>query len=505
MALNNITFVLGQGGLGRPLPGEDYISGLIFYTGTLPSGFSTTARIKQVFSVPEAEALGIKADYSDGTSATGTVTVTGIGANGDTANVSVTTPTGTVDLGTYTKTATETTVTLVAAAIVAIINAGTINHGFTAANTVGAITITAPKKYGIYLNTGTKLVTTIVGTLAAITVQFTGGAASKQAVWHYHISEFFRIQPQGNLFIGMFAVPGGAYDFAEVGSMQSYAVGKIRQIGVYKDSAAFSTADITALHNACNAQVALHKEVMAVYGADISAVADLTTLSDASTLAASLVIPAIGQDGAALGAFLYATYGKSITTLGATLGALAFAKVSDDIAWVAKFNLSDGTELDVPAIANGQLTRDLSDGLLSSMQDKAYNFLRKFVGVAGTYFNESRTAISATSDYAHAENVRTIQKATRGVYTSTIPALNSPITLNGDGTLTDVSIEYFTTLAEKNLFQMQRDIEISAFQVAISAVQNVLSTGKLIVAISILPIGVARNIIVNIGFNVSIQ
>jgi hypothetical protein len=86
-----------------------------------------------------------------------------------------------------------------------------------------------------------------------------------------------------------------------------------------------------------------------------------------------------------------------------------------------------------------------------------------------------------------------------------VPALNSPITLNADGTLTDVSIEYLTTLAEKNMFQMQRDSEISAFEVVISAVQNVLSTGKIVVSVNIVPIGTARNFLVNIGFNVSIQ
>jgi hypothetical protein len=52
----------------------------------------------------------------------------------------------------------------------------------------------------------------------------------------------------------MFAVPGGAYDFAELATMQNYAQGKIRQVGVFKDSAAFSGADVTALHLACNAR-----------------------------------------------------------------------------------------------------------------------------------------------------------------------------------------------------------------------------------------------------------
>jgi len=59
--LPSITFNRGQGGLGRPLPGNDHISGLIFYflDANLPSGFAADDRIKKVFSLEEAEALGI--------------------------------------------------------------------------------------------------------------------------------------------------------------------------------------------------------------------------------------------------------------------------------------------------------------------------------------------------------------------------------------------------------------------------------------------------------------
>lgn len=511
MSLNNIVFILGQGGLGRPLPGEDFISGLMFYTGTLPGGFTTTNRVKQVFSVSEAEALGIKSDYNDATAATSTNTITATGANGDIITLQVTEPTGVVTLATYTKASTEADAQAVAVAIAALINAGTINHGYTATadgTPAGELIITAPKKLGIYLNTKSPaFVENPTSSTFAVTVgAFTGGVASAQAIYHYHISEFFRRQPKGNLYLGFFAVPGGAYDFAEVATMQNFANGKIRQIGAFKNTAAaFSTADITAFHNALNAQVVLHKEVMGVYAADISGTADLTTMADCAALTAPYVLPCIGQDGAALGAFLFATTGKSVTTLGATLGALAYASVAEDIAWVEKFNMSNGTELDVPAIANGQLVRDLSEGLLGNLQDKAYNFLRTFVGVAGSYFNEDRTAVTVQSDYAYASNVRTIQKAMRGVYAGMIPALNSPITLNADGTLTDVSIEYLTTLAEKNMFQMQRDSEISAFEVVISPTQDVLQTGKIVVAVNIVPVGVARNIVVNIGFNVSIS
>ena len=61
MALPKITVNRGQGGLGRPLTSKDHISAFImpYNNANLPSGFATDDRIKKVFSVEEAEALGI--------------------------------------------------------------------------------------------------------------------------------------------------------------------------------------------------------------------------------------------------------------------------------------------------------------------------------------------------------------------------------------------------------------------------------------------------------------
>lgn len=506
MALNNINFVLGQGGLGRPLTGQDYISGLIYYSATLPSGFTTLNRIKQFFSVADAVAAGINNDYNDATAATGTYLVTTLGGVSDTIKITVAEPFSIVTtLCNYTKVAGDTTIALMGASIAAAINAGTLTHGYTASFVTATLTITAPKKFGIFLNTGTPIVVTITGTIAGTITQFTGGVTSKQAIWYYHISEFFRLQPQGALYVGFFAIPA-PYTFTEITTMQTFANGNIRQIAIYKDSAAFASGDLTTIDGVCKANVTAHKEIIALYGGDISAVVDVSTLTDLSTLTANTVTAVIGQDGAGQGAFLYLTYGKSITTLGATLGAIAFAKVNESIAWIQKFNISNGTECDTIAFANGVLftSATVTDSFLSTIQNLRYLFLRKFVGIAGSYFNENPTAITPSSSYAFIADNRTIQKATRGVYASLLPALNSPIILNADGTLTDQSAAYFVGLAEVNLIQMVRNSELSAQQVVINPTQNVLATGILVVSIKLVPTGTARNITVNIGFNVSI-
>jgi len=510
MALNNISFVLGQGGLGRPLPGEDYISALIFYTAApLPSGFSSSSPIKQVFSVADAENAGILSNYNDETAATASYLVTAAGTNGDIITLTVADPyNGNLTLGSYTKLTGDSTVANVATKIAAAINANTSSTGYSATVSTATVTIKARPGLGLTLNSGTPLTVTFStsATLAGTLTQFSGGSGSKQAVWHYHISEYFRLQPQGNLYVGIFPVPG-SYTFSEITNVQNFAGGKIRQVGIYKDSAAFATGDVTAIHSQCATLTAAHKEIIALYAADISSITDLSTLTDLSQLSANYCSAIISQDGAAAGSQLYAAYGKSITTLGALLGAVSLSAVSESIAWPAKFNISDGTECDTIAFANGKLLTDatISDNLLTALQNYRYIFLRKFVGVAGSYFNENSTSIATTSDYAYISDNRTIQKATRGVYSALVPALNSPITLNSDGTIADYSAAYFQTQAEEPLTQMVRDGDLSNYSVAVNPAQNVLSTSKVVITINLQPKGTARNIVVNIGFNVTIN
>ena len=505
----NITFVNGQGGLGRPLAGEDFISGLLYYTATLPSGYSSSDRIKKFYSVADAESAGITNTYSDATAAVAKWVISAYGATGDTITIKVTEPNGVVvNLGTYTTVAGDSSIALLGASIATFINAGTVVHGYSATFSTATLLLTFPKKLGIFPNSGSPLAITIVGTVAGTITQPTGsgstvlGVASKLAVFHYHISEFFRLQPKGVLYVGFYGVPS-TYNFNEITTMVNYSSGKIRQIGVFLNSEchAYTSADLTAINTQittyCDAN---QKPLSAVYGADVSGTSDLSTLTDLNTLSANKVSAVLGQDGAGLGQYLYVTVGKSITCLGACLGAVAFSQVSNSIEWVGKFNISNGTECDTPAFANGDLLSAKADSYITAIDNLRYLFLKKYVGNAGTYFNDSHTAIIATSDYAYIENNRTIDKAKRGIYSSVLPALGSPLVLNSDGTLTDTTIAYFSSLAELNLTQMVRDADLSAFAVSIDPTQNVLATNLLVIAVELLPVGVARAIRVNIGF-----
>lgn len=518
MALPSITFIEGQGGLGRPLANNDHISGLLIYTGaTLPSGF-TASTAKAIYSTDDAIAAGIKNDYSDATAATGKYTVSTAGATGDTFTLTVaeltpyTGATRTTTLCSFTLTTASPTTTTTAAEIAAAINAGSSTHGYTASAALAVCTITAPKSQGAYLNSGTPLVATIVGTIVGTIVQFggsgmTAGVASNQVQWYYHISEFFRLQPKGKLWVGFFTVPG-TYTFSEITTMQNTTAGEIRQIGILKDSAsAWASTDLTAINTICETNKSNFQPLQALYAANLQATTDITTIGDLASLTAKNVQTVIGQDGGGLGNFIYQSLGsgkKSITCLGAQLGAVALRKVSESIAWVEKTNLSNGSELETPAFCNGQLVSALSNSALEAINTKRHIFLKKFRGYAGTFFNDSHMAIIQTSDYAYMENNRTICKAERLLYASYVPVLNSPIQFNSNGTLTDTTVAYFENIGSAALDQMVRDSELSAKSVTVNPVQNVLATSTLIITVVLVINGVARQIQIPIGFKPSI-
>ena len=81
--LSNVIFNRQQG-IGRQPTGQDHISGLLFYSNSLPAGFASDDRVKRIFTVADAENLGVVDTHADETVATGgEVTITVAGTAGD--------------------------------------------------------------------------------------------------------------------------------------------------------------------------------------------------------------------------------------------------------------------------------------------------------------------------------------------------------------------------------------------------------------------------------------
>jgi hypothetical protein len=290
--------------------------------------------------------------------------------------------------------------------------------------------------------------------------------------------------------------------------MVTKANGDIRQLGVYANALTYATTQLTTIQAIIDALPAAYKQLSVIYAANMSAVTAITgwaSIGDVRALTAKKVTPIAAESGSGAGLVLATAKAYSITSLGTALGAISKASVQQSIGNPQNFNLSDGIEMEVPALANGDLVSALTDSQLGALKDLGYLVARKYIpDISGTYFERAPTAIAATSDYAWLETNRTIDKAIRGVRTALVPQLQATLLLNADGTLRTDTVGYFQDLAKRPLEDMLAADEISAMDVLIDPTQNVLATSTLTITVKIVPVGIAEQIVVNIGLTTAI-
>lgn len=517
MARSSVSIELGKSGLGQSAQNTDGISGLQLY-GTAPGSFATTA-CQAVFSLEDAEDKGITNDYSDETKARAIYTVSGTVTLGDTFAIVVTetNPNGVttaVSLGTATV-STAATATGGATDITAMINAGTYSHGYTATSNLGVVTLIAREGLGINLNpavNATPLAVTVTGTsTGTITQQFgtgsggaTAGVASRKAIWHYTISEYFRQNTNGKLWVQFSASVGGAY--AELLTLQSVANGECKRIGVLNHtarSAAQFTSDGTLLQAVADSLRALFTPVEIFYAPNIKGIA-VSALENQQSKTNKDICGIIIQDGKALGAQLYVNSGVSIPALGCVLGVSSKADISQNIGEIGAFNITNDTELATPAFSTGELVSSVASSMLDQLDAYRYIFATTIPSYSGTYINNDWTFIAQSSDYNRLCRNLVINVASVGIYAGVLPLLKSRLKLNSDGSLTEVTRQVFITASSGTLETMEREENISAFEVTVDPAQDVLTTNKIIVVAKIVPLGIADFIQINLGFTVKI-
>jgi hypothetical protein len=533
MPAPNVTVNRTNGGIGRQAPGSDYYSGLLFYlksTSTLPTSFATN-QIQSLNSIQDLIALGINGNSADETAGTGTWTCTTAGASGvDTVGFTFTDPAngGVTVLGTGTAGA---SVTATAASVVAGINALTYLTGWSAANTAGVVTFTPPSGYGASFN-GIKPITQTLNTgstIAATFANFSGGVGSEQDVIYYHVREAFRVQgilngkPQGQIWVGIYLETGTTYaNFTEVATMQSFTQGQIKQLGVWATGSVFANTHVTALNAQAVALAAQNQPLAIIYQGDYHGLATTPTVN-LRTLNSQFVQCTYGQDAGNVGNRLWWNLGKlrSIGSVGTTLGAWALAAVQQSIISRAVFNVVDTLEFTKLAWANGTLLSASGAGLsatIDAIDALGYVFLRNENSpvssalFGGVFFNNDSMAVTPTSDYAYMPNIRTINKAAVGVRAAILPALGENVYFNADGTLTVDSINFLQHLGDTVIGGKSGSItgsmtssgEISDGKTIIDPAQDVQGNNTVNVTMKIVQAGVARYIVINIGFAASL-
>lgn len=321
-------------------------------------------------------------------------------------------------------------------------------------------------------------------------------------VLHYQLSEIFRVNPAISLYLGLFAKPD-SYTFAEIKTVQNYADGRIRQLGIWCGDKEFSADAVVAIQGVAAALDKENAPLSVLYAPKVAKLSDLpTNVAGANQSRVSVVI---GQAGSGTGAELYASdenTGKStVSCLGVVLGLLSAAAVHQSIGWVKQFP----TGITLPAFGDGTLLRTLDKAMIEQLDTARYLFLVTQIGQTGSFVNDSHTMDAPTSDYAMIENVRTMDKAVRGIRTYLIPELGGNVYIDSStGKLQPSSVAHLETTANRALEDMEKAGELSGYKVEIDPEQDVLSTSTVEIVIKQVAVGVMRKIKVKIGFYKSV-
>ncbi len=320
-------------------------------------------------------------------------------------------------------------------------------------------------------------------------------------VLHYQLSELFRLNPAVSLYVAIFEKPQGATQtFAEIKTVQNFAAGSIRQIGVWCGDRALSADDLTALQGVADALALEEAELSVIYAPKVASVKSMpVNLAGENKCRVSVLI---GQAGSGTAAELYAdkanTAKASVSGLGVVLGLLSRAKVHQSIAWIKEFP----TGVSLPAFGDGTLVRDLDKAVLEILDTTGrYLFFMTHTGLAGSYMNDSHTMDSGISDYAAIESVRTMDKAVRGIRSYMKPELGGNVYVDAStGQLAAYTVAHLETVANQALEAMERAGELSGYKVEIDPAQDVASTSVVEIVIKIVAVPVMRHVQIKIGF-----
>lgn len=324
-------------------------------------------------------------------------------------------------------------------------------------------------------------------------------------VLHYHLSEIFRINPGVALYLGLFAKPSdsSSYTFTEVKQIQNFAGGKIRQVAVYAGDVSLEGEQITALQGIATTLESQDKPLSILYAPKVTSVTELSKeLAGTGKKNVSVVI---AQAGSGKAADLFADKANAskttVSAIGIVLGLLSLSSVQQSIAWVKNFP----TGVDVPAFGDGTLLHSLDEAIVIALDAARYLYFVTYSGLTGSYMNDSHTMDEATSDYAMIENVRTMDKAVRGIRTYLLPELGSNVYVDEKtGKLQSYTVKHLQDVANKALEDMQKAGELSGYAVEIDSEQDILSTSTVELVLKPVGVGVIRKMRVKIGFAKSI-
>jgi len=303
---------------------------------------------------------------------------------------------------------------------------------------------------------------------------------------HHHIDEFFRVSPNGNLFV---VLDDDTLTTAELTAIVKENA-TIKNIGFVRN-AALAPADMAvyvAGHQAMVDSLRIENRNIATVLVEGGVFDNATLISaypDARTYASGNVAIVIGQDPIIRG--LKAAY-ETYAAIGTALGAISVRGVHENIGSVdieqkptvykgnANYQLTDVARqrwLNA-VLQDGKAFNSLSQADITALNEKGYIFVGNYSGFDGFYFNDSHTCIEQASDYSRIENNRVWDKGADLARLALLPRVKSNLLKDpSTGFIRAVEAKELEVIAFNAVNEMAAAGEISGHSVYVNPEQNI--------------------------------
>lgn len=338
--------------------------------------------------------------------------------------------------------------------------------------------------------------------------------ANKKILVHHHVSEFFRLAPQGTLTLVL--TEAGALTYESEAFVPIKEDRDIKAIGLVGFGIDFNAGvneveDLQELVDDFSASKRLIDAIL-IEGEGVLDSTDyfgINSLPDYRAKKAPNISVVIAQDPSI--ASLESEY-KFYAAVGAALGMIAVRQVNENMGSVnilrkpegkkgtENYPLTGGGRWESASLSDGRPFSSLSFTEQRTLNEKGYIYAGNFEGYEGVYFSGSATCVEMASDYAYIENNRTWNKAARLIRKTLIPLVRGIVKKDPNtGYIKASVISEWEAKVNKALERMMIADEISGYEVVIDPKQLPTEQNPLKVQAKVVKDGIVHEFDVDLG------
>ena len=343
-------------------------------------------------------------------------------------------------------------------------------------------------------------------------------------IW-YHVSEFFRLNPDGKLWLHNGNAVAPASIFAANGpadQVMAASANGVRYMGVvfgFDPDASVTvtggfanyvatTRDAAQVWRTARANAHVFVDTIVVEGAHAS-----TTLVDLKQTDAPQVHITVACDHGYLADYPAAFLNTA--AVGTVLGSIGVRMLSESIGSVvlerypsakrgsANYSLVDSrtNRWLKPGLSTGVLFDNISQAVRDELTTKAYGYVGKYEGYPGVYYNADATCTLTTDDFNTIHANRVWDEAARRVRRALIPRMNSRVRIDpASGKIAPETIADWDVASRAQLNALLAESEVADYTFLLDPEQDVLAQGKVVCRIRLVPQGIAKAIEAELGF-----